>query len=222
MTPNSPLVLDRVGVQFTSRDGQIISIVEDLSVEIDRGITCFVGRSGSGKTSVLRTLASLTLPTKGDVIWWGKSTRRLSEDELRRIRRERIGYADQASTMIEDLTTVENVLVPALPESRSRRKRLSGTAMHILDQLQMRSAASAWPSTLSGGERQRAALARAMLLTPEILIVDEPTASLDRATADSVIRTIGDYAANGRTVIVASHDPHLIEVANVRIQIERT
>jgi ABC-type lipoprotein export system ATPase subunit len=206
MTPNSPLVLDRVGVQFTSRDGQIISIVEDLSVEIDRGITCFVGRSGSGKTSVLRTLASLTLPTKGDVIWWGKSTRRLSEDELRRIRRERIGYADQASTMIEDLTTVENVLVPALPESRSRRKRLSGTAMHILDQLQMRSAASAWPSTL----------------TPEILIVDEPTASLDRATADSVIRTIGDYAANGRTVIVASHDPHLIEVANVRIQIERT
>ena len=112
------------------------------------------------------------------------------------------------------MSVLENVLVPAVPARRVRE--LGERALALLDEVGIADRASARPAELSGGERQRAALARAMLLSPKLLIVDEPTASLDRGSADGIIELLVAQRQADVAVLVASHDPHLIDAADAR------
>lgn len=207
------LALSGIGIRFTAATGAIVTVVDDLDLTLAAGeMFCIVGRSGSGKTSILRVAAAITRPTAGDIAWWGTDLASLNEPEIRDLRRTRIGYLDQASVMVPDLDSLENVLVPVLPDGRKLVRRRRSAAEDLLDRLGLGSRIHHLPQHLSGGERQRVALARAMINEPDLLIVDEPTASLDRHTADDVIGLLADYAG-AHAVLVASHDPHVAEAA---------
>lgn len=162
------------------------------------------GRSGSGKTSILRVAAGLREPTGGTVSWEGTPIAGLGRDERARQRRELIGYVDQQANLIDGFTVLENVLMPAVPGRKTKDHK--GRAMDLLAALGIAGKTADLVDTLSGGERQRVALARALLLKPPILIADEPTASLDRATANTVIDLLADYASAGNALLVAAHD----------------
>ncbi len=209
------LGLNRVTIRY-SRPGQDpLAIVDDYDLALRPGtMHCLAGRSGSGKTSILRVAAGLVPPTSGEVEWNGEGLHGLSDDAVTSRRRNTISYLDQGGVLVPGLTALENVLLPAVPTRTT--KSLASRASDLLGSLGVAGRAGSYPDKLSGGERQRVALARALLLEPSIVMADEPTASLDRTSADSVIRLLRELTEQGIVVLVAAHDQHLIDAADSR------
>lgn len=210
-----------VDIRFQRKDEPSIDIVQNLHLKVPAGsLVCIVGRSGSGKTSILRAMGGLAKPTRGDIAWWGLDLLSLSEDQISQYRRRHIGYVDQGSSLIADLSSIENVLVPVLPDGRSSVNRARQLGSELLNELGLGNRIHERPATLSGGERQRVALARSLVNDPSLLIVDEPTASLDRLWADRVIRMLTRQQEQGTAVLVASHDLSVAAAATSKIELE--
>jgi ABC-type lipoprotein export system ATPase subunit len=209
------LELRAVTIHYDRAGQDPLAIIDDYDLVLRAGqMHCLAGRSGSGKTSILRVAAGLVQPTAGEVIWGGTSLAGAKDDEITTRRRDTVGYLDQGGVLVSGLTALENVLLPAVPSRRS--KALVQRGSELLGRLGVADRAGSYPDKLSGGERQRVALARALLLEPAIVMADEPTASLDRASADSVIRMLRSLADDGIVVLVAAHDQHLIDAADSR------
>ncbi|MBO6576916.1 MAG: ABC transporter ATP-binding protein [Rhodothermales bacterium] len=163
-----------------------------------------LGSSGSGKTTLLHVMAGLRRPTEGNVVVAGQDLTALQGHDLDRFRGRHIGIVFQRMHLFATLTVEDNLLMApfmaGLPQKRDR-------AHEVLESLDMRHKASAYPRQLSQGQRQRVAIARAVMNHPEVLIADEPTASLDDERATKVLQLlIGQAAANNATLIVATHD----------------
>ena len=209
------LEFDDVTVAYTRPHDAPLILVSGCDITVRPGrLHCVAGRSGSGKTSLLRVAAGLVAPSDGRVLWDGLDLAGLDDDAVTRLRRDRVGFLDQAGSLLDGMSVLENVLVPAVPARRVRE--LGERALALLDEVGIADRAAARPGQLSGGERQRAALARALLLSPKLLIVDEPTASLDRGSADGIIELLAAQRDADVAVLVASHDPHLIDAADAR------
>lgn len=212
---SAALEFDDVTVAYARQNAAPLVLVSGCDITVRPGrLHCVAGRSGSGKTSVLRVAAGLIAPSEGRVLWDGLDLAGLADDAVTRLRRERVGFLDQSGALIDGMSVLENVMVPAVPARRVRE--LGERAIGLLDRVGIADRASARPAELSGGERQRAALARALLLSPQLLIVDEPTAGLDRASADDIIELLVAQRDADVAVLVASHDPHLIDAADAR------
>lgn len=214
MIAAAPVVeLTGVTIRYHGADGHPLDIVTDYDLSLRAGeMHCLAGRSGSGKTSILRVAAGLAAPTAGEVRWNGDSLSDLSDARITAMRRDFVGYLDQGGTLVPGLCAIENVLLPAIPARRT--KELASVARDLLEVLGIGARAKHRPEQLSGGERQRVAFARSLLLSPRVLMVDEPTASLDRGSADSVIRLLKELSADGITVLVSAHDENLIAAAD--------
>ncbi len=216
VTLGGPAVeLRGVTIQYERPGDEPLRIVSDYDLVLERGqMHCLAGRSGSGKTSILRVAAGLVPPASGRVVWEGLEVTGLADDVITARRRTHVGYLDQRGNLVPGLTALENVLLPAVPERRTRA--LARPARDILHRLGVGQRATYYPERLSGGERQRVAFARALLLGPAVVMADEPTASLDRATADQLIAMLRALTDDGIAVLVASHDEHLIAAADSR------
>ena len=178
------------------------------------------GSSGSGKTTLLNTLCGMQAADEGRIDWAGQEISSLSETARDRWRRDHVGLVFQDFHLIEELSPLDNVLVPAW-FSRFRAGKLRQRAKGLLSDLGV-PASRRRLSELSRGERQRVALARALLFDPQILLADEPTASLDRAAGAAVIETLRRLAQDeGRFIMAVSHDPALIAAADRVIELAR-
>ncbi|MBK4346950.1 ABC transporter ATP-binding protein [Lacisediminihabitans changchengi] len=218
VTTDVAVRLAGVRIDYERPGREPLVVVDDLTLGLHAGsMHCIAGRSGSGKTSVLRVAAGLVPPTLGDVLWAGESIVQLRDDYVTNLRGASIGYLDQGGSLIPGLSALENVLLPAVPARRSTE--LAPHAAELMNRLGVWDRASSHPARLSGGERQRVALARALLLDPPVVMVDEPTAGLDRESADSVISILRDLVRDGKAVLVASHDERLIDAAESRTQL---
>ncbi|WP_217181932.1 ABC transporter ATP-binding protein [Streptomyces sp. AC495_CC817] len=207
-----------VSIQFERPGDEPLTIVRGYDLELRRGaMHCLAGRSGSGKTSILRVAAGLVPPAAGAVSWEGLEITGLADDVITRRRRSHVGYLDQRGSLVPGLTVLENVLLPAVPEGQTRVH--VRRARDLLHRLGVGARATYFPDRLSGGERQRAALARALLLRPAVIMADEPTASLDRATSDRLITLLRELTDEGIAVLVASHDEHLIDASDSRTRL---
>ena len=210
-TPN--LALNHVTIRFPRPGNEPLTIVEDFNLALERGhMHCLAGRSGSGKTSLLRVAAHFSRPSNGEVLWAGRPVTDMTDAERARARHKLMGYVDQAAPAIAELTALDNALLPAVPAGLTatvvERATALLTTFGLGDRLRTRAA------RLSGGERQRVALARAMLTAPSTLAVDEPTANLDRASAATVIEALRRIADDGAAVLIATHDPNLVAAAD--------
>ncbi|SDS42604.1 ATP-binding cassette domain-containing protein [Microterricola viridarii] len=211
----SLLELRAVSVAFADRSGTLTVLADSLDVGLRPGrLHCVAGPLGSGKSSVLRVAAGLLRPTSGTVAWNGEELAALGEDAVASRRAAHIGYVDQEATLLGHLSVLENVLLPAVP--RRRGAELQERAHQLLAEFGVAEVASARPAELSPGERRHVALARALLLEPPLLILDEPTTGLDRASADAMIAVLGAQRAAGRALLVASVDQALVDAADVR------
>jgi ABC-type lipoprotein export system ATPase subunit len=218
---DSAITADGIEVSFRRPDGGLVEIAHDFALTLGVGDSlCLAGRSGSGKTSILRVLAGLAQPRAGTVSWWGTSLSAMDESALRVNRRTRVGYLDQDASLIDDLTALENVLVPALPDGKHEVRSKRHRAVDLLERLGLHGQLASTPASLSGGERQRVALARAMVMRPGILMADEPTASLDRHWAGQVIALLEEFTSAGGTLIAASHDTNVMHACQQVRQIE--
>jgi putative ABC transport system ATP-binding protein len=186
--------------------GDVIA-VDHLSLDIAHGeFVAVVGRSGSGKTTLLNLLAGIDRPTSGTVHAAGADLGSLSESGLAAWRGRNVGLVFQFFQLLPTLTVVENVLLPmdfakTIPAGERRDR-----AQHLLERVGVGDQADKLPATLSGGQQQRAAIARALANDPPLLLADEPTGNLDSATAEAVLKLFADLHADGRTIVVVTHE----------------
>jgi putative ABC transport system ATP-binding protein len=184
-----------------------------LSIE-PRKVTALRGPSGSGKTTLLTLIGCLARPTSGRVSLHDRDISGLPERFLTEIRRKTFGFVFQQFNLIKGMSAIENVMLPAYPTGRSHRE-LQQQAEQLLARLRLGHRRDARVEWLSGGEQQRVAIARALINDPEVLIADEPTANLDTALAKEFMAILEGFGQEGRTVILTSHDPLVVESAAV-------
>ena len=207
MRQTSSIVLRSVYKEYR-RDEFVIPVLADLDLEVAEGeYLALMGPSGSGKTTLLNLVAGLDRSTKGEVIVHGQVLGHLSEAEVTRWRANNVGFIFQTYNLIPVLTAFENVELPLLLTSLSRRKRREHvmTALRIVG-LEKRE--HHYPRQLSGGQEQRVAIARAIVTDPYLLVADEPTGDLDRTTAGEILDLLELLNREfQKTIVMVTHDP---------------
>ncbi|MER7245427.1 ABC transporter ATP-binding protein [Kribbella sp. NPDC000426] len=191
-----------------------VRAVDEVDLDVPEGQTLAVmGPSGCGKSTLLHLLGGLERPTAGEV-WVGqRRTDTLSERALARLRRRSIGFVFQAFHLVDELSTAENVELPALLAGRSLRAARR-RADFLLDQVGLADRARHLPSELSGGQRQRAAIARALANEPQVVLADEPTGNLDTTATTDVLRIFAELRAAGQTLVIVTHDERVAATAD--------
>ena len=212
--------LEDVSMTFASaRHDAPVEVLSGISLSVRPGeLACVAGRSGSGKSTLLAIAASLLRPTTGVVRWLGSDVTSMSEDARRAWRRDNVGLVFQSGGLIDSLTAIENVALAAIP--RSVNGGVRDRALLALGIVGIADRGEAFPGQLSGGEQQRVGIARALFSQPSLLIVDEPTANLDRKTADDIIGLLVNLSNDGAGILVATHDGHLIDRATRVLELE--
>jgi len=198
-------------------DGTPVTALRDITISIpDNSFIVVRGTSGSGKSSLLNILGCLDTPTSGSYLLGGEDVSHYSEDQRSKVRSRRIGFVFQSFNLLPRTTALENVEVPALytdlPVDRAR-------ARSLLDRVGLGSRAHHFVSELSGGEQQRVAIARALMNDPPLLLADEPTGNLDSAVGDSIMELLAGLHAEGRTIVLVTHDAHVASYARREIVI---
>ena len=175
----------------------------DIGLE-ERQLTLVSGHSGSGKSTLANMLAGILTPTAGHVRLDGTDLYSLRDEELSRLRNERIGLIPQGHTALRALTVLDNVLLPSIPYAKAEAP--VDRARELLSAVGLDDLADAAPTELSGGELRRMAIARALLMDPAIVLADEPTAGLDSVNATAALTLLRDAADRGAAVLVVSHE----------------
>ncbi|MDR0361651.1 MAG: ABC transporter ATP-binding protein [Planctomycetota bacterium] len=191
------------------RNGDPFLAVDNACLEVGEGeLIGVVGRSGSGKTTLLNLAAGLLKPTSGGVRFEGADILALPDGEMSRLRNRRIGYVPQGQSLLANLTVFDNVRLPFhfLP----RGDDASGRTSFLLDELGISHLADMYPAQLSGGEMRRAAIARAMMNRPILLLADEPTGDLDPAAIRGVMDVFAALAARGVAVVFSTHEDEAV------------
>src|SRR5438552_15530510 len=181
--------------------------LEDVSLEVAKGeVVSIVGPSGSGKSTLLNLIGGLDRPTSGEIRVDGENLSELPDDDLTRIRRDKIGFIFQFFNLLPTLNCLENVALPLHLRNWPRKKILE-RANELLELVQLGHRLEHLPDELSGGERQRVAIARALSVYPPILLADEPTGNLDSHTGQEILKLVDDlHARLGSTVLIVTHD----------------
>ncbi len=179
----------------------------------DGEFVALMGPSGCGKSTVLNLIAGLDIPTDGTISIGGESISGLSEDDLAQMRRRHVGIVFQFFNLLEGMSALENVTLPAVVAGRSR-KDAETRARDLLDLLGIADKSDKAPGVLSGGQRQRLSIARALANEPTLLLADEPTGSLDSAGGEEVLELFRRLHAGGQTIVLVTHDDHVAGVAD--------
>ncbi|MES9858236.1 MAG: ABC transporter ATP-binding protein [Sedimenticola sp.] len=204
--------LEGINREFLVGD-ETVHALKSVDLELEAGsYLSIMGPSGSGKSTLLHILGLLDRPNSGSYRLDGTDTTRLSELQLAKTRRDRIGFVFQAFHLIPRLTAAENIGLPLVlagvePDERELRITKALDALGLSDRAEHR------PDQLSGGQRQRVAIARATIMEPVILLADEPTGNLDKSSGDDVIKTLEALNHSGITLLVVTHDPEIGERA---------
>ena len=194
--------------------GAEVLALRGVDVAIERGeFVAIMGPSGCGKSTLLNLLAGLDRPTAGEVWLDGERIDRLSETELARLRRRKIGFVFQFFNLVPTLSAVENVELPLLLVGR-RRRDARRSASELLIELGIGDKHGAAPVQLSGGQQQRVALARALANAPDIVLGDEPTGNLDSASAREVLALLRAARDRGQTLLIVTHDARVAASAD--------
>ena len=184
-----------------------ITVLKEINLQVQPGeFVSVVGPSGSGKSTLLNMISGIDRPTSGEVLVGGQAVHKLSENQLARWRGRNVGVIFQFFQLLPTLTVLENVMSPMEFCNVYRRRERKERAMHLLEQVGIADEAHKLPSALSGGQQQRAAIARALANDPPVIVGDEPTGNLDTATAHGVFSLFEDLVAQGKTLMIVTHD----------------
>jgi macrolide transport system ATP-binding/permease protein len=217
------VAIERLSFRYGAGDAAFWAL-RDVSLTIAPGeLVAITGASGSGKTTLMNLLGTLATTSDGVLRLSGESVAELGEEGLASFRNRNVGFVFQQFHLLPRLSVLDNVLLPAgymTPRlTVDERAEMRARALMLLTRLGIGDQAHKLPSALSGGQKQRAAIARALLLDAPILLADEPTGALDSKTSREVLRIFADLNAEGRTVILITHDPAVTQVARRRIEL---
>lgn len=187
-----------------------LTVLQDITLQVKAGeFVSVVGPSGSGKSTLLNMVTGIDRPTSGQVTVGGQAIHALSENQLAHWRGRNVGVVFQFFQLLPTLTVLENVVLPMDFCDVYQRRERKPRAMQLLEQVGIADQAHKLPNALSGGEQQRAAIARALANDPRLLVADEPTGNLDTTTAAEVFALFEQLVAQGKTLMVVTHDRSL-------------
>jgi putative ABC transport system ATP-binding protein len=213
----NPLIEARELTKVYARGNEQVRALDSVSFQIAKSeFVAIVGPSGSGKTTLLNLLGCMDTPSSGSLRLGECEVSGFDEAARTRYRREKIGFVFQQFSLLPTLTVAENVALPALFARRSSQTRVD----QLLERVGLTHRRNHRPDELSGGEMQRAAIARALINNPEILLADEPTGNLDSVTGQSVLELFRELNATGLTIITVTHNQVMAQAAKRQISLQ--
>lgn len=197
-----------------------VRALDHVSLEIDRNeFVAIIGQSGSGKSTLMNMLGCLDVPTSGTYILHDKDVSSLTDDELSDIRNTEIGFIFQGFNLIQNLTALENVELPLIYRGVGKKER-DELSIRALEKVGLSHRMKHKPAEMSGGQQQRVAIARAIAQAPPIILADEPTGNLDSNSTKEIMEILRELHADGRTVILITHDNEIAAQADRVIKIK--
>jgi len=202
-------------------------IFNDITLNISEGdFYCVTGSSGAGKSTFLKLLSSSLKPTSGNISFNGSNLNNIAQNKLYHVKRQ-IGFVFQDFRLLPHLTTYENVALP-LKVQNKKEKNYKKDVMELLNWVNLKHCTHSYPNYLSGGEQQRAAIARAVITSPKLILADEPTGNVDNENTKKILSLFNEMNKLGTTVIIATHDENvlsqsrstIIEIENNKIEIK--
>jgi putative ABC transport system ATP-binding protein len=191
---------------YTSRfGGNRVQALSDVSFSVEKGeYVAIMGESGSGKTTLLNIIASLDKPTGGEVLLNGKSSLDLKEGEISKFRRDNLGFVFQDFNLLDTFSLQDNIFLPLVLSGKSFDE-MNSRLKPIAKKLGIDNILKKYPYEVSGGQKQRAAVARALITHPQLILADEPTGALDSHSSDELLRLFNDINKEGQTIIMVTH-----------------
>ncbi len=210
-------ILQVTGLQkiYTSRfKGNRVEALKNVNLTVEQGeYVAVMGESGSGKTTLLNILAALDKPTAGSVILDGQDLSRIRESQIAAFRRDNLGFVFQEFNLLDTFTLEDNIFLPLVLAGRNYRE-MSDRLRPIAAQLGIEELLKKYPYEVSGGQKQRAAVARALITNPKLILADEPTGALDSKATDELLRLFGAINAHGQTILMVTHSVKAASHAN--------
>jgi len=216
---DTPVVLVQEVTKEYRMGQETVPALRGVSLQAEAGeLLAITGPSGSGKSTLMHLMGCLDTPTSGQLFLDGEEVAGLSEERLAVIRNRKIGFVFQQFNLLARITVLENVMTPLMygrvgPRERRERAEEALERVGLSDRLRHR------PTELSGGQRQRAAIARALVTRPSLILADEPTGALDTETGRAILGLFAAICAEGKTVIVVTHDPQVGEFCGRRVHL---
>ena len=198
-----------------------IEVLKGVGLQVKRGEwVALLGASGSGKTTLLDIIGTISRPDSGSLVCGGRDLTKLHQRELVTFRRRNIGFVFQAYHMLPELNICENVMLPALMEDRPKSE-VKAQALDLLERVGLGHRVNHRASELSGGEQQRAAIARALMNSPRLLLADEPTGNLDSVTGSGILDLFKEFHAEGKmTIVMVTHDLNVAKLADRMVELK--
>lgn len=202
--------------------GETVKALDNVTIDIKDGeLVGILGTSGSGKSTLMHLIGLLDRPTSGKIIIGGKDISSLTDDEISRIRGEYIGFVFQQYNLIEKLTVLENILLPAVYSKKKLAYNPNEKVVELLKRFGIYERRNFYPNKISGGQQQRVAIARALIMNPELVLADEPTGNLDTKTGDEIIRLLTELNRDlGVTIVIVTHERDVAEKTRRKIYIK--
>jgi putative ABC transport system ATP-binding protein len=218
--PTGDKVIRMEGIRKVYDTGKIqVEALKGVDLQVCAGeFVAIIGPSGSGKSTLMNLIGCLDTPTSGNYELRGESVAEMNKEQLATIRNRRVGFVFQSFNLLPQISAFENVELPLLfggLSTRARRERVT----ELLERVGLADRMEHKPTELSGGQMQRVAIARAVAMEPDILLADEPTGNLDSSSGQDIMNLFTELWAQGRTIIVITHDPALAQRANRQIEL---
>lgn len=217
------IILSKVSQHYAGKSGEAVVTLREVDLTVSPGdATAVLGSSGSGKSTLLFILGCMLRPSQGEVMIDQKIVSRLGEKELAALRSLKIGFILQQGFLLPTLTVWENVMLPVWigGAKRFNKNETNHKVKRLLEEAGILERARFLPHQLSGGQKRRAAIVRALVNDPDLILADEPTAELDEANRSLVSRWLLAQAEEGKSVVIATHDPYLANFATRQYSLE--
>lgn len=191
---------------YTTRfGGNQVCALSNVSFSVEQGeYVAIMGESGSGKTTLLNILAALDKPTKGEVFLEGQPLSSIRDKDMSKFRRDNLGFVFQDFNLLDTFSLKDNIFLPLVLAGKSYEE-MNRRIIPIADMLEIRELLGKYPYEVSGGQKQRAAVARALITEPKLILADEPTGALDSRSTDSLLKVFSDINRNGQTILMVTH-----------------